>query len=119
MPALPDAATLRRALRHPAVWSPPAIALLVLAAMPFNDGFYEFWVNFDPHGDGQQQEWVHTRHLFRSTSGLLCGHLLAVVAGAALSRRHRQAGALARAVPLGALLAAVTVAVAFPLARGL
>ena len=95
------------------------MALLAWAAMPFNDGYYEYWINFDPQGDGQQEEWQHTRRIFRYTSGVLCGQLLALVAGVALSRRHRHVVALAVAVPLGALLAGVTVAVAFPLARGL
>lgn len=119
MPTFPGADTLRRVARHPAVWSLPLTALLAWAAMPFNDGYYEFWINFDPQGDGQQQEWVHTRGIFRYTSGVLCGQLLALVVGVVLGRRHRQPVALAAAVPIGALLAAVTVAAAFPLARSL
>jgi len=119
MPTLPDAATLHRAVRHPAVWCLPLMGLLACAAMPFNTGFYEYWINFDPQGDGQQHEWVQTRRIFRFTSGILCGQLLALVVGVVLSRRHRHAVALALAVPVGALLAGVTVAVAFPLAAAL
>ncbi|GAA3948891.1 hypothetical protein [Actinoplanes auranticolor] len=116
MPTVPDAATLRRVMSHPAVWSVLVAALLGWAAMPFNNGHYEYWINFDPQGDGQQQEWVQTRRIFRYTSGVLCGQLLALVAGVALSRRHRHAVALTIAVPLGAVLAVVTVALAFPFA---
>ncbi len=119
MPKLLDVAILRSAVRHPAVWCLPVMALVACAAMPFNDGYYEYWINFDPQGDGQQQEWQRTRRIFRYTSGVLCGQSLALVVGVALSRRHRQAVALAVAVPVGALLAGVTVAVAFPMARSL
>lgn len=93
------------------------MALLACAAMPFNEGFYEYFVNFDPQGDAQQQEWQLTRRVFRYTSGVLCGQLLALLVGVGLSRWHRQVVALAVAVPLGALLALVTVAVGVPLAR--
>jgi hypothetical protein len=51
------------------------MALLVFVAMPFNDGFYEYWVNNDPQGDAQQHEWIYTRRLFRYTSGMRCGRL--------------------------------------------
>lgn len=108
---------LRRAVTHPVVWSLPVMALLVLIAMPFNDGFYEFWVNYDPQGDAQRQEWSYSRRIFRYTSGVLYGQLLALLAGVALARRHVQPAALAVAVPLGVLLAGVTFAVAYPLAR--
>ena len=102
MPTLPDEATLRRLARHPVVWS-----------LPFNSGYYEYWINFDPQGEGQRQEWVQTRRIFRYTSGVLCGQLLALVVGVALSRRYRQAVALA----VGVLLAGVTALVAFPWPR--
>jgi hypothetical protein len=116
MPTVIDETTLRRVASHPAFWSVPVAAVLAWAAMSFNSGYYEFWVNFDPQGDGQQQEWVQTRRIFRYTSGVLCGQLLALVAGVALSRRHRHVVALAIAVALGAVLAGVTVASAYPLA---
>ncbi|MGW4948194.1 hypothetical protein ACWEOZ_42140 [Actinoplanes sp. NPDC004185] len=119
MPTAIDATTLRRVVSHPAVWCVPVAAVLAWAAMSFNSGFYEFWVNFDPQGDGQQLEWVQTRRIFRYTSGVLCGQLLALIAGIALSRRHRHAVALAIAVALGLVLAGVTVAAAFPLAAAL
>ncbi|GAA3763955.1 hypothetical protein GCM10022379_34610 [Micromonospora maritima] len=109
--------TLRRAVAHPGVWSVPATALLVLVAMPFNDGFYTFWVNYDAQGDAQQYELLHTTRIFRYTSGVLCGQALALLAGAALAVRNTQARALAAAVPLAALLAGVAVTVAYPLAR--
>ncbi|WP_262287017.1 hypothetical protein [Micromonospora sp. MA102] len=108
---------LRRTVTHPAVWSLPAMALLVLAAMPLNDGFYDFWVNYDAQGDAQQYERIYTTRIFRHTSGFLCGQLLALLVGAALVRRNSQARALAVAVPLAVLLAGVSFAVAYPLAR--
>ncbi|GHJ54207.1 hypothetical protein Nm8I071_35140 [Nonomuraea sp. TT08I-71] len=107
---------LRRAVTHPAAWSPPAVALLALVAMPFNDGFYNFWVNYDAQGDAQQQEMLYATRIFRYTSGFLGGQVLALVAGAVLGRRNTQARALAVAVPLAILLAGVTFAVAYPLA---
>lgn len=108
---------LRRTVTHPAVWSVPAMALLVLVAMPFNDAFYGFFVNYDAQGDAQQYELLHTTRIFRYTSGVLCGQVLALLAGAALASRNTQARALAVAVPLAVLLAGVAVAVAYPLAR--
>ncbi|MEU4428535.1 hypothetical protein AB0F81_48620 [Actinoplanes sp. NPDC024001] len=105
-------------IRHPAVWSVPLMAVLVIAAMPVNDGFYEFWINYDPQGDGQQWEWGYTDHVYRHTSGVLCGQVLSLLTGYLLARRHRQPVALAVAVTLGAVLAVVTVAVAVPLAGG-
>jgi len=119
VPTLRQLGSLRRVALHPAVWCLPVMALLVHLAMPFNNEYYEFFVNFDPQGDYQQQEWQHTERVFRYTSGVLCGHLLALLVGAALSRRHRQLVALAVAVPLGGLLALVAVAVAFSKARSL
>jgi hypothetical protein len=112
-----DRPMLVRVVTHPAVWSLPVMALLVWLAMPFNDGFYETWVNYDPQGDAQQHEWTSTRWIFRCTSGVLCGQFLSVLVGVVLARRHRQVAALAMAVPLGALLAAVTAVVGFPLAE--
>ncbi|MFC0027935.1 hypothetical protein ACFFMM_00155 [Micromonospora chaiyaphumensis] len=108
---------LWRTVTHPAVWSLPAMALLVLVAMPFNDGFYNFWVNYDAQGDAQQYEQLYATRVFRYTSGFLCGQLLALLAGAALARRYGQMKALAAAVPLAILLAGVSFAVAYPLAR--
>ncbi|WP_433281529.1 hypothetical protein [Micromonospora sp. CA-244673] len=112
-----DLPALRRTVTHPAVWSLPAVALLALVAMPFNDGFYNFWVNYDAQGGAQQHESLHATRIFRYTSGSLCGQVLALLAGAALARRNTQARALAVAVPLAALLAGATFAVAYPLAR--
>ena len=74
MPALLKAATLGRVVRHPAVWSLPVMALLVLVAMPFNDGFYEFFINVDPQGPGEQQDWQHARRVFRFTSACFVGN---------------------------------------------
>ncbi|TCB98404.1 hypothetical protein E0H26_08450 [Micromonospora zingiberis] len=109
--------TPRSVLTHPVVWSIPVMALLAWISMPINDELYEFWVNYDPQGDAQQQESLHATRIFRYTSGVLGGQLLALLAGAALARRHSQATALAVAAPLGVLLAGVTVLVAYPLAR--
>ncbi|MCZ7423648.1 MULTISPECIES: hypothetical protein [unclassified Micromonospora] len=116
-PRLP---ALRRGLTHPAVWSVPAMALLVLVAMPFNDAFYGLFVNYDGQGEAQQHELMHSTRIFRYTSGLLCGQVLALLAGIALAGRNAQARALAVAVavPLSVLLAGVAVAAAYPLARG-
>lgn len=113
-PGLPP---LRSALTHPLVWSVPVMALLAWVSMPLNDELYEFWVNYDPQGDAQQHEWSRATRIFRYTSGVLGGQLLALLAGAALVRRHSQATALAAAVPLGVLMAGVTVLVAYPVAR--
>lgn len=105
-------------LTHPVVWSVPVMALLVWLFMPLNDEFYEFWVNHDPQGGAQQQqEWSYTTRIFRYTSGVLGGQLLALLAGVALVRRHSHAVALAVAVPLGLVLAGVTALVAYPLAE--
>jgi hypothetical protein len=90
----------------------PLVATLAVLLLPLNDGYYEFWVNYDPQGDAQQHEWQYTTRAFRYTSGVLCGQLVALLAGAVLALRHR-VRALAAAVPLGAVLAAVTFAVAY------
>ncbi|MEH1130496.1 hypothetical protein [Micromonospora sp. CPCC 206061] len=90
----------------------PLVTALAVILLPLNDGYYELWVNYDPQGDAQQHEWQYTTRAFRYTSGVLCGQLVALLAGAALAVRHR-AWALAAAVPLGVLLAAVTFAVAY------
>jgi hypothetical protein len=97
------------------LWSLPVMALLVLAARPFNNSFYELVVNYDPQGDAQQHEWVYTTGIFQHTSGFLCGQLLAVLAGIALGRRHEWPGAVLRALGIGVLLAAVAFTVAVPL----
>ncbi len=104
-------------LTHPLVWSIPVMALLAWISMPLNDALYEFWVNYDPQGDAQQQESSRATQIFRYTSGVLSGQLLALLAGTALARRHSQATALAVAAGLGVLLAGVTVLVAYPVAR--
>jgi hypothetical protein len=80
---------LRRAVTHPAVWSLPVMALLAFVAMPFNEEFYGYWVNFDPQGDAQQHEWIYTTRIFRYTSGVLVGQLLALLTGAALRAARR------------------------------
>jgi hypothetical protein len=102
-----------------AVWALPVMVLLVLLAIPFNDGFYEFWVNYDSQGDAQQREWIYATRIFMYTSGVLSGQLLALIAGVGLARRHGQKTALALAAPLGVLLAGVTFAVGYPLAQSL
>jgi hypothetical protein len=113
----PGLFVLRRLVAHPAVWSVLVMALLVLVATPFNVGFYEYWVNYDPQGDAQQHESLYTTRIFRYTSGVLCGQLLVLLAGAALACRYAQATALVVAVPLAVLLAGVTFEVAYLLAR--
>lgn len=90
----------------------PLVALLAAILLPLNDGFYEFWVNYDPQGDAQQYERRQTTIAFRYTSGVLCGQLVALLAGAALASRQR-AWALATAMPLGAVLAATVLAVSY------
>lgn len=106
-------------MRHPLVWSVPLTVLLVVVLMPVNDGFYEMWINYDPQGAEQQWEWRYNRQVMRRTSGMLCGHVLAFVVGVLTARRHRQAVALAVAALSGTVLAAVTIAVAWPLAGDL
>lgn len=90
----------------------PLVAALAAALVALNDGYYALWVNYDPQGDAQQHERQYTTRAFRYTSGVLCGQLVALLSGAVLALRH-QARALAAAVPLGALLAAVTFAVTY------
>jgi hypothetical protein len=97
-------AVRRRRWSHPVVWVVPVMVLLVLIGRPLNDVYFVTFVDQDPDPDAY--EWQRTTLIFRYTSGLLCGQLLALVAGAALAVRYRQAVALAYAVPLGALLAA-------------
>ncbi|GAB2940896.1 hypothetical protein GCM10027280_31790 [Micromonospora polyrhachis] len=108
---------LWRTATHPAVWSLPVMALLVFMTMPFNDEFYNLWINYDAQGDDQQLEQFYTTRIFQHTAGVLCGQLLALLAGAALARRHTQTRALAVAIPLAVLMAGVTFAVAYPLAQ--
>ncbi len=105
---------LQRMVTHPAVWPVPAMALLVLVAMPFNDAFYGFFVNYDAQGEAQQHELLHTTRIFRYTSGVLCGQVLALLAGAALAGRNAQARALAVAAPLSVLRAGVAGRGAYP-----
>jgi hypothetical protein len=102
----------RRAFEHPAVWSIPVMAFVVIMARFLNEGYYDKLVNYDPQGDDQLYEWRRTTLIFRYTSGVLFGQLLALVAGAALARRHVWAVALPIAVPLGIVLAAVSFTVA-------
>src|SRR5690606_24523134 len=94
----------------------PAIIVLVVAAMRVNDGFYGFWVNDDPRGDDQLREMRNTTWIYRYTAGVLCGQFLSLLVGFVLGRRRRWA-ALVAASASGVLLAAITVAVAIPLAR--
>ncbi|MEV6305918.1 hypothetical protein AB0M02_41350 [Actinoplanes sp. NPDC051861] len=101
--------------RHPLVWAVPVMVVLVLVARPFNDGFYEQFVNYDPQGDDQQREWNYTRYVFQHTSGVLLGQLLCLVIGVLLARRHGQRAALAIGMPLAGVLAAVTIAAGFVL----
>ena len=91
------------------------MVLLVVVLMAVNDGFYEAWINYDPQGGEQQWEWRYNRQVMRRTSGVLCGHVLAFAVGVLTARRHRHAVALAVAALSGTALAAVTVAVAWPL----
>jgi hypothetical protein len=108
------------------------MALLVFVAMGFNDGtigftddgvrvaddVYQLWIlGGEPEGDAEFQEWRYTLRIFRYTSGVLCGQLLALLVGVALARRYGQVAALKRAVPLALVLAGVAVAVAYPLAH--
>jgi hypothetical protein len=101
---------------HPALFSMPVMVVLVLAVMPLNGDFYLSWINSDPQGDAEMAEWIHATRLFRYTSGVLWGQLLAFAVGVLVTRRHRHAVALAVAGATAVLLAATTVAVAFPLA---
>ncbi|WP_052721003.1 hypothetical protein [Actinoplanes rectilineatus] len=89
------------------MWSVPVAALLVVVLMPVNDAFYEFWINYDPQGDGQQWEWGFATDLMRGTSGVLCGHFVAFAAGLAAARRHRHRVALGLSVLLGTVMALV------------
>jgi hypothetical protein len=94
-----------RLLSHPVAWAVPLVVLMAIAAHAFNDGYYEQLVNSDPQGDVQLHEWYRTTLIFRYTTGLLAGQLIALVVGAALATRHRLWVALAIAVPLSAAAA--------------
>ncbi|MEV0902092.1 hypothetical protein [Actinoplanes sp. NPDC049802] len=91
-------------MRHPVVWVVPAGVLLALVLMPVNDGFYLGVVNHDPQGDEQQWEWRYATEVMRRTSGVLVGHMLALVAGVLIGRRHRHTVALGVAVVAGTVL---------------
>jgi hypothetical protein len=98
-----------RFARHPAVWSVPLMALLVVATDWYNsEFFYDFFVNGDPQGDVQGAESAFTDHVFTYTSGVLYGQVLSAVVGVVLARRHRHGVALLVAAVLSAVLAAVT-----------
>ena len=95
-----------RVLGHPAAWAVPLLVVAAVAVLPLNDAYYETVVNYDPQGDEQLYEWRRTTAIFRQTTGLLLGQLIALLAGELLARRHRLPVALAVAALLGAALAA-------------
>ncbi|GAA1621753.1 hypothetical protein [Actinoplanes couchii] len=101
-----------RVLRHPAVWVVPAGVLLVLALLDFNDALYLDLIDFDPQTEDQQWDWSRYREVMRNTSGVLCGHVLVLVAGAMLARRHPPALAAGLAVVSGAVTGAAVVGTA-------
>jgi hypothetical protein len=82
-----------------------ALVTFAIVAWPFNVGFYEFAVNQDPEGEDQLYEWQRTTLIFRHTTGVLCGQVVALITGAALVRRHRWPAALAIAALFAAALA--------------
>lgn len=88
-----------------ALWPIPVMVLLAGGLLFINDGFYIAQVNYDPSGDVQQWEWRYNQEVMTKTSGYLCGHLLALIAGMWLARRHRYPVALAGAAAIGAALA--------------
>jgi hypothetical protein len=69
-------------------------ALVAIAAHPLNDTYYDSLVNFDPQSEEQLNEWRRTTLIFRYTTGLLFGQLLALLVGAVLAGRHRMPAAL-------------------------
>ncbi|MBO3737973.1 hypothetical protein [Actinoplanes flavus] len=100
-------------MRHPVVWAVPAGVLLALVLMPVNDGFYIGFVNYDPQGDEQQWEWRYVTEVMRRTSGVLAGHMLALVAGALIGRRHRLPVALGVAAATGMALGSAVMVTAW------
>ena len=108
--------SVRRLVRHPAVWPVPVTALLVLVAEGFNiDFYYTFFVNYDPQGEVQQAEATFTSLVFTYTSGVLAGQVLCVLVGIGFARRYRHSRALQAAAAVSVVLAGVTVAVSTPL----
>jgi hypothetical protein len=89
------------------VWAVPLVALVAIAVHPGNDNYYDSMVNYDPQGDEQLHEWQRTTLIFRYTTGLLLGQLLALLVGVVLARRHRMPVALVIAAPLATAMAAV------------
>ncbi|WP_189082274.1 hypothetical protein [Mangrovihabitans endophyticus] len=94
----------------------PAMAALVAALMPVNDGLYHFAVYDDPQTPDELRERWATTWSYRYTSGVLCGHFVSLTAGLALGCRRRW-HALPAAAGLALALALVAVAVAIPAAR--
>jgi hypothetical protein len=95
------------------------VAVSAVAMLPFNRGYYNFWINYDP----QTYEEVYLRAkvtaFMMSTSGFFWGQQIALLLGAVLAQRLRRVRrALATAIPAAALLAAVNLAVAWPLSAG-
>ncbi|MEV4281155.1 hypothetical protein [Actinoplanes xinjiangensis] len=84
----------------------PVMVLLVIVLMPVNEGFYVTSINYDAQGDSQQWEWRYNREVMRNTSGYLAGHMLALITGVWLARRHRYPSAVALAAGIGTALAA-------------
>ncbi len=105
-----------RVATHPAVWSIPLMALVVLATHEFNsDFFYNLFVNGDAQGEVQAAEQDFADHVFTYTSGVLYGQVLSAVVGMVLARRYRHRVALLVAVAVSVVLAAVTAVVSRPL----
>jgi hypothetical protein len=84
----------------------PVTALLVVVLMPVNDGFYLNVVNYDPQTEDQRWAWRYDQEVMRNTSGYLWGHLLALLTGVWLARRHRYPVALVIAAGTGTAMAA-------------
>lgn len=116
---IPDRSVLARVVTHPAIWALPVMVLLVWASMPFNEGFYEQLVNYDPQGEAQMAEYRRTREIFMETSGALGGQFLAATVGVLLSRRYQHGPALVQAVVLGVLMAGIPFALNGPAHVGL
>jgi hypothetical protein len=104
-------------LRRPAGLTVAAATLVVTAALvmlPVNLGYYEFWYNADPQGEGQLFEWTKVTAYMTATTGVYWGQLWALLVGALFIRYTADVlRALLLAVPAALSIALVNLAVAW------
>ena len=97
-----------------------ATALATIGLLDVNRDAYHDWVNFDAQGNEQQYEELRTSAAMMYTSGHAVGQLGAALLGvllAATAARRAQRWTVALAITGGAILALVSLALAFPRAK--